>query len=423
MSSVSKSSAFPDTVQPGIPKLPEHPPAGWSRTKFGAHLFEEKRPVRILHDKSYDLVTVKRARGGVVRRDTKLGGDISVKTQFEVKAGDFLISKRQIVHGACGLVPDALDGSTVSNEYAVLRGKSTMDLGYLNHFSNSVFFQQTCFHSSIGVHIEKMIFKTDKWLDSRFDLPPINEQKRIAEILSTWDQVIVNTERLIANSRAQKKSLMQKLLTCEKRIQGFGEEWSTVTLEDVVEIDPEVLPSSTDPKYSFSYISLSEVEAGRILESIPTMSFESSPSRARKIVKRNDILMSTVRPNLLGFAKVNSSETDLVASTGFAVLRARKGISVDFVYHSLFGDFVTQQIDRLVAGSNYPAINPSDVKKLRIKIPKFEEQKQIAELLGAADSAVHVLCENVRCLRVEKNALMQQLFSGKRRVKVEEEAA
>ena len=221
MSSVSKSSAYPDTVQPGIPKLETHPPVGWKRTTFGEHLYEEKRPVKMDDDTEYDLVTVKRARGGVVKRETKRGADISVKTQFEVKGGDFLISKRQIVHGACGLVPRDLEGSTVSNEYAVLRGKNSINLEFLKHFSHSVFFQQTCFHSSIGVHIEKMIFKTEKWFGWEFDLPPISEQRRIANTLSTWDRAIETTEKLIANSQAQKKALMQQLLRpIQSRLQG-----------------------------------------------------------------------------------------------------------------------------------------------------------------------------------------------------------
>ncbi len=176
-------------------------------------------------DKEYDLVTVKRGRGGVVKRERKRGADISVKTQFEVKAGDFLISKRQIVHGACGLVPPALEGSTVSNEYAVLRSRGAIDLEFLKYLSHSVYFQQTCFHSSIGVHIEKMIFKTEKWFAWEFDLPPLAEQSRIAEILSTWDRAIEATEKLIANSQTQKKALMQQLLTGKKRLPGFCGKW------------------------------------------------------------------------------------------------------------------------------------------------------------------------------------------------------
>ncbi len=254
-------------------------------------------------------------------------------------------------------------------------------------------------------------------------IPPKHVQDEIADVLITWDRAIEATEKLIANSETQKKALMQQLLTGKKRLPGFDGEWQTLNLEEIVEVDPETLPSSTDPNYAFRYISLSEVETGRILYPIPTVKFVNSPSRARKVVKLNDILMSTVRPNLQGFAKVGLNDSDLVASTGFAVLRAKQGTSVDFVYHSLFENFITSQIDSLVAGSNYPAINSSDVRKLRIRVPAFEEQKKISEMLNVADSAVHSLVRNAERLSTEKAALMQQLLTGKRRVKIEEAAA
>jgi type I restriction enzyme S subunit len=426
VSEQSKASAFPDTVQPGIPQLPDRPPIGWKRTPLSFDLYEAKRPVEMKDEDEYDLVTVKRGRGGVVKRERKLGADISVKTQFEVKAGDFLISKRQIVHGACGIVPPALEGSTVSNEYAVLRSRGAIDLEFLKYLSHSTYFQQTCFHSSIGVHIEKMIFKTDKWFAWEFDLPPLAEQGRIAEILSSWDRAIEATEKLIANSQAQKKALMQQLLTCKKRLPGFSGQWRTTHLESVVEVDPESLSSATPPGQRFKYISLSEVEPGRIADNLPELDFASAPSRARKCVKRGDVLMSTVRPNLCGFAKVCSNDTNLVASTGFAVLRARSKISIDFVLHSLFGEFFSKQIDALVAGSNYPAISSSDVKHLLVQIPEFGEQTAISKVLGDAEAVIQLLIDNKARLAAEKASLMQQLLTGKRRVKLpsaQEEAA
>lgn len=218
MTAQSKSSAFPDTVQPGIPQLPPRPPKGWSRIPLKSDLYEEKRPVKMHDDEEYDLVTVKRGRGGVVKRDRKRGADISVKTQFEVKSGDFLISKRQIVHGACGLVPPHLEGSTVSNEYAVLRSRGEIDLDFLKYLSHSIYFQQTCFHSSIGVHIEKMIFKTDRWLNWEFDLPPLQEQRRIAALLATWDKAIEVAENLIENNRQRKKAIIRRLFAAQNGV-------------------------------------------------------------------------------------------------------------------------------------------------------------------------------------------------------------
>jgi type I restriction enzyme S subunit len=114
-----ESGGFPSSVQPGIPNLPAMP-AGWQRISLGRLLTEVRRPVALNQNDTYRLVTVKRSRGGVELRETLTGQEIKTPTQFYVRTGDFLISKRQIVHGACSIVPAELDGAIVSNEYAVL---------------------------------------------------------------------------------------------------------------------------------------------------------------------------------------------------------------------------------------------------------------------------------------------------------------
>ena len=214
---MARDSLYPVSVKAGKPILGMLP-TGWQKLSLEKCLNIEARKAYIQDNQEYDLVTVKRSRGGVIRREHLKGKDISVKSQFYIKEGDFLISKRQIVHGACGLVPKELSGSIVSNEYCVLTGKSGFYLPYMEFLSESLYFQQTCFHSSIGVHIEKMIFKLDSWFKWPFNIPPLSEQKRIVKILSTWDKAISVTEKLLANSQQQKKALMQQLVTGKKRL-------------------------------------------------------------------------------------------------------------------------------------------------------------------------------------------------------------
>jgi type I restriction enzyme S subunit len=161
---------------------------------------------------------VKRSRGGVELRETLRGQDIKTPSQFYVREGDFLISKRQIVHGACGIVPAELDGAVVSNEYAVLNTDGQLDLRFLRYLSESRYFQQTCFHSSIGVHVEKMIFKLDRWLKWPFNIPPLAEQLRIVEILDNASQQIRSVEAQIERLKQEKRALMADLLTGKRRV-------------------------------------------------------------------------------------------------------------------------------------------------------------------------------------------------------------
>ncbi|MEF1339936.1 restriction endonuclease subunit S, partial [Vibrio rotiferianus] len=148
-----------------------------------------------------------------------------------------------------------------------------------------------------------------------------------------------------------------------------------------------------------------------------------APSRARRVIQEGDILLSTVRPNLKGFAKVSENHTDCIASTGFCVLTPKQRVSGDYIYQYIFSSHVTGQIDSLVVGSNYPAINSSDVAGLKVYCPTYEEQQRIASLLTAADKEIEVLEAKLDHFKREKKALMQQLLTGKRRVKVDEDVA
>lgn len=217
VSTERQAGSFPPSVQSGIPKLPPTP-TGWHKVALGAHLHEINRPVSLEPDTEYTLVTVRRSRGGVDKRKVLLGSEIKTPTQFFVAAGDFLISKRQIVHGACGIVPPELDGAVVSNEYAVLGSDGKIDPRFLRYLSETTYFQQTCFHSSIGVHVEKMLFRTEQWLKRPFNIPPLDEQRRIVEILDTARQQMALAEQQLALLKAEKCALMQQLLTGKRRV-------------------------------------------------------------------------------------------------------------------------------------------------------------------------------------------------------------
>lgn len=333
-----------------------------------------------------------------------------------------MISKRQIVHGACAIVPEELDGAIVSNEYSIMNTNGDLDTDFLNYLADTLYFQQTCFHSSIGVHVEKMIFKLEWWYKWLFNLPPILEQTKISNILATWDRAIETTERLIENSRQQKKALMQRLLRDKKRLPGFEGEFKRFQLKEVADVDKHSLGTETPEDFAFKYISLSDVGDGKVSSHLTTHQYSSAPSRARRMVSDGDILMATVRPNLQAFARIDKSLSSCVVSTGFAVLSPRQGFDPAYIYHYLFGGHMIGQLNALVVGSNYPAINSSDVKGLAIYCPPYDEQKAISQIFDAADRLAQKLQDKQDHQKLEKQALVQQLLTGKRRVKVEAEA-
>lgn len=191
--------------------------------------------------------------------------------------------------------------------------------------------------------------------------------------------------------------------------------WNYEKLENVAKIDPESLSNSTQPNYEFTYIDLSCVDKGKIQANLKRYTFAESPSRARRKIQKNDVLLSTVRPYLQGFAIIQNDIKDFVCSTGFSVIRTHNESDASFVYQCLFSHSVLTQINALLVGSNYPAINSSDVKRLQIPFPSFEERKKIAEILGTIDRTLELTQKLITAKRKLKQALMQKLLAGKLR--------
>ncbi|MEK5789356.1 restriction endonuclease subunit S [Acinetobacter johnsonii] len=143
----------------------------WDVDIIGNVLQEVFRPINLDNETKYRLVTVKRRNGGIAERAILKGKDILVKSQFEVKAGDYVISKRQVVHGATGLVPHELDGSIVSNEYLVGQGTDKLNIEFFALLSTLPEMYKKFFLSSYGVDIEKLFFDVSDWKKREISLP------------------------------------------------------------------------------------------------------------------------------------------------------------------------------------------------------------------------------------------------------------
>jgi type I restriction enzyme S subunit len=202
--------------QPGetVPRLrfPEFEDAPeWESKTLASLLTETERPIDMEDETEYALVTVKRRYGGVVAREVLKGRAIKVKSQFLVQTNDFLISKRQIVHNACGLVPLERNGSIVSNEYAVLTAKNGCDIKFFNYFAQQPCVSDSFLQSSVGIVIEKMLFKLDWWLKLTFPFPSFIEQQRIAACLSSLDARLTSQTQRLDSLKCHKQGLLQQL--------------------------------------------------------------------------------------------------------------------------------------------------------------------------------------------------------------------
>lgn len=192
------------------------------------------------------------------------------------------------------------------------------------------------------------------------------------------------------------------------------QDWEVVSFNDVAKIDSNSLPANTDPNYSFYYISLSDIDSELLDIETSKQVFKTAPSRARKIVKKWDILMSTVRPNLQWFSIVRNEVKDLIASTWFAVISCDKCIN-EFLFQFLFSNIIQKQFYQLIVWSNYPAINSSDVKSLKFPLPPLPEQTAIATILSNTDTAIQQTQEIIRNLELRNKGFGQKLLNNKKR--------
>ncbi|PSB30108.1 restriction endonuclease subunit S [Chlorogloea sp. CCALA 695] len=194
------------------------------------------------------------------------------------------------------------------------------------------------------------------------------------------------------------------------------EDWEVKQLGEIADIDPENLTRTTYAEYEFRYVSLEDVERG-VLKAYSNQVFCTAPSRARRVLRDGDVLLSTVRPNLKSHLLFNKQEYNWICSTGFSVLRCKKGLSIPaFLFSHLFSGNIDSQIETLIAGSNYPAINSSDVQKLKIAVSTIKEQRSLSQALSDVDALVAALDKLIAKNRDLKTATMQQLLTGKKRL-------
>lgn len=190
----------------------------WRRHQLSEILKHIFRPVNWSPKEMFRLISIRRRCGGLFRREDLLGADYKTTDLHEIRTGDFLVSKRQVVHGAWAMVTKEFSGCHVSKEYSILANKAP-DVLYMPFFdwlSHEQRMWHLAFLASDGVHREKLIFDSKDFLRHYIELPPtIEEQERIVQVLDACDREIHLLESELEALKQQRRGLMQKLLTGE----------------------------------------------------------------------------------------------------------------------------------------------------------------------------------------------------------------
>jgi len=243
-------------------------------------------------------------------------------------------------------------------------------------------------------------------------LPSVPEQQKISKILSAWDQAVNSTEQLINNSKLQKKSLMQLLLTGKRRLPGFKEDWLEFRLgtlfKERIETETKGLP----------LLSITSDEGVINRESVGRKDTSNADKSKYLRICIGDIGYNTMRM-WQGVSGLSYHEG--IVSPAYTVLTPQRGADPLYASYLFKLCSIIYLFSRHSQGmvSDTWNLKYSNFSKIRWLFPDINEQKAIATVLSTVDQEIEALQQKLSYLKQEKNALMQQLLTGKRLVKVE----
>lgn len=354
-------------------------PKGWSHTTFEKHIdcltgyafssteySAEEHDIRLLRGDNIEPGKLRWINAKRWPRNVQENMD-----KYFLLEGDFVIAlDRTWISGGLKVAEVTCDDlpCLLVQRVARIRAKKTLAQGLLRQYFSGYKFERYVKLTQTATavpHISPNDIKQFSLL-----LPPIAEQKKIAQILSTWDKAISVTEKLLANSQQQKKALMQQLLTGKKRLLDengvrFSGEWCTCTLSEVAHIIMGSSPKSE--AYNDNGLGLPLIQGNADIKcrvSCPRV----YTSDITKECTPGDILLSVRAP----VGTVALSQHKACIGRGISAIKSKRKMSQSFLYQWFL--WFEPKWCYLSQGSTFESINSDDIKTLKLSVPNFEEQ-------------------------------------------------
>ena len=250
----------------------------------------------------------------------------------------------------------------------------------------------------------------------KIKIPPLPEQKAIAQVLSTADTAIHTTEKLIVQKELRKKWLTQQLLTGNKRLKGFGGAWKKCNASDFLSQRNEQAPNNGNiPLFSLT-IENGVTEKSERYER--EFLVKDKSIKNYKIVYPNDIVFNPANLRWGAIAK-HTRKFKVLLSPIYEVLSVKDGFDIDFISYLVSSPRQISYYASILEGTliERMAVKVEPFLATNYEIPNKEEQTLIAQVLKAADKEISLLKLKAEKLREKKKGLMQQLLTGKIRIK------
>lgn len=402
----------------------------WEEKPIGKILSETKRSIVLKDNQRYELVTVKRRNGGVISRGHLWGREILVKNYSQLQTGDFLISKRQVVHGATGIVPSELNKAIVSNEYLVAVGNDEIATEFLTILASLPGMRKKFFLSSYGVDIEKLFFDADDWKKRNVTLPGITEQTQIGEYFGELDRLIGLHQRKHDKLVTLKKAMLQKMfpqagaINPEIRFNGFSGEWAKKNLgASTVNISNNTL-SRADLNYhsgtakNIHYGDIL-VKYGEVLDvqnkDVPFITDDAFANKLKHSgLQDGDVVIAdAAEDEMVGKCTEIQNVRDQLVLAGLhtIALRPLDSFAPFYLGYYLNSDAFHNQLLRLMQGTKVLSVSKTVIKETIVYFPPDSiEQKKIGTYFRQLDDLISKHTIQLQKLKQIKTACLEKMF-------------
>jgi len=356
---------------------------------------------------------------------------MSQKEKYKRAAkGNIAYNMMRMWQGAVGPAP--VDG-LVSPAYVVVKPYPEANSAYFSYlFRTSAYMREVNkFSRGIVADRNRLYWESFKQMPSL--VPPRPEQDQIVAYLRAQDvhvaRFIKAKRDLIALLTEQKLRIIDQAVTRgldpnvrlkDSGVEWLGEvpaHWEVKPLKRWVHINERALGEKTDPEYEFGYVDIGSVKTGRLSKELERMRFDAAPSRARRVLRRGDTIISTVRTYLKAIWYVDEDASDLVASTGFAVLTPGTGVEPEYLGYVIQGSAFVNRVSANSIGIAYPAIAETVLGRFPVAIPPTvaEQQRILAQIKlesGPLDSAIEQALTEIKLIREYRDRLIADVVTG-----------
>jgi len=320
-----------------------------------------------------------------------------------LRTGDVIVVRTGFAGTACVVPPEYEGANCIDILFARPKRKHLLP-EYLSQLTNSELGRKQVFSGQSGLAQKHL--NVASYAKMGFGLPTVIEQARIAQVLSTWDKAIATTERLLERSRRQKRALMRNLLSNDGAQNGWETHQLGSLFRERIETQRDDLP----------LLSITR-EEGVIPRAGVGRKDTSNEDKSKYLrICPGDIGYNTMRM-WQGVSALSSLEG--IVSPAYTILIPNEKIDARFAAHLFKLERMVFMFYRHSQGlvSDTWSLKFEHFKKIRVSIPDRQQQERIVHVLAAADEAIAGLYAQAEKLRAEKGALMQQLLTGKRRVR------